>query len=699
MVLNCAVTSVELSGLATAGGDGFEFEWIDNQTNTVLSNTSLDYSIEDPGIYILSVLNTDNGCAASDSVEVVLDIIPPVAAAGVNGVLNCMNASVNLLSSASSQGPEISYQWTSLDQNMNISSAASPSVDLPGNYQLIVTDTDNHCVDTALVQVAQDLEMPVATIAQPEEITCEQLVVSLNGTGSSIGNQFQYNWTLPDGSTSTQATGPNFTASNVGIFTLEVLNTINGCAAQSSVEVISQDELPTAEAGPTQLLNCYTSEVTLNPSGSSTGGNYSYQWQQQGGGQISQSTALQSISVDAPGIYEFVVTDTSTGCASADAVVVNINVTPPAANAGPEMTLTCEETSLNLDGSQSSTGNMSYQWSTTNGVIVSGQNLPAPLIAAPGIYNLSVTNLTNGCQASDQVTVNIDTIHPEIGILPASLLTCAVTSVTLQGTSDGSYIYQWLNENNQPLGTGNAIAVQAPGSYQFVATDTNNGCQSATSVEVDQNITPPVAEAGGGGTLTCATTSLALNGSLSSANSSYQWMTNGGFIQSGATGLTPVVTLPGTYIIHVTDNFNGCEAWDEVTISQDIEIPIAAAANNGLLTCTNTTVTLFGTSNPGIPLEYEWQYANGQTFVTGSPNTTVTSPGTYQFFVYNPENGCENSATVAVQQDITIPVAEAGVADDLTCLVTSLALDGSVLSGVEITVMIGRALPVVLLPI
>lgn len=681
MVLNCAVNSVELNGLATAGGDEFEFEWIDNQTNTILSNTSLDYVIEAPGIYILSVLNTENGCAASDSIEVVLDIIPPVAAAAVDGVLNCINANVNLLGTTSSQGPEISYQWTYLDQHTNIATAASAAVDLPGNYQLVVTDTDNHCVDTAFVQVAQDLEMPIATLAQPEEITCEQLLVSLNGTGSSVGSQFQYTWTLPDGSTSSQGTGPNFTASNVGIFTLEVLNTINGCSASSSVEVISQDELPTAEAGPTQLINCYVSEVTLNPSGSSTGGSYSYQWQQQGGGQISQSTALQSITVNVPGIYEFVVTDTSTGCASADAVVVNINVTPPAANAGPEMTLTCEETTLSLNGSQSSMGNMSYQWSTTNGVIISGQNLPEPLISAPGIYNLSVTNLNNGCQASDQVVVAIDTIHPEIGILPANLLTCAVTSVTLQGTSNGAYNYQWLNGNNQPLGTGNSIAVQTPGSYQFVATDMNNGCQSATFVEVDQNITPPVADAGGGGTLTCATTSLELNGSLSSANSSYQWMTNGGFIQSGGTGLTPVVTLPGTYIIHVTDNFNGCDAWDEVTISQDIEIPIAVAANNGLLTCTNTSVTLLGTSNPGIPLEYEWQYANGQTFVTGSPNTTVTAPGTYQFYVYNPDNGCDNSATVAVQQDIALPVAEAGVADDLTCLVTSLALEGSVLSG------------------
>ncbi|KAA3634247.1 MAG: hypothetical protein DWQ02_11720 [Bacteroidetes bacterium] len=677
--LNCLHTSLALSGSASAGVDGMSFEWFDLQHSVVLSNTSLEPEVMEPGWYALNVANQDNGCINADTVYVGQNIELPLAMAEVDGEINCENDEVNLLSSASSQGNEFAYEWSLTEFGIAISDDPEYAVDYAGTYQLIVTNTDNHCVDTAYIAVTENFEMPVAEIADPDDITCEQLVVNLDATASSSGNEFEYIWTLPDGSAINQQT-PEFNASSVGSYTLQVLNTTNGCTDEASVEVISLDVLPTAEAGPSQLINCYESQVTLNPSGSSVTGNYSYTWQEQNGATISQAVSLETIEVTEPGIYEFVVTDLDNGCASADAVIVNIDVEEPVAEAGASITLTCAEPTLNLDASQSSQGNMAFEWSTANGSILSGENEVWPLIASPGQYDLLVTNLDNGCQASDFVQVEIDTLHPDIGVLPIGMLTCDVTSVDIQSTTGGIYTLTWLDENGGEIGTGEVLSVEIPGFYTLIAEDANNGCESNLSAQVWQNIALPQADAGVSATLTCETVSLQLDGTGSSGNSDYQWSTNNGNIVSGGTGLTPVINQPGTYTILVTDDFNGCQSSDQVTIAEDTETPLAIAANDGMLTCTNLEVTLLGTSDIGNNFDFEWQYANGQTFATGISSTVVTTPGTYQFYVYNPENGCDNSITVSVEQDIETPVADAGESEDLTCIITNLTLDGSVSS-------------------
>ncbi len=680
LALNCLVTSVQLEGIVDAGGDDLAYQWIDLQSQAILTNASLQVDIQQEGLYALEVINTENGCVSVDTVFVDLDIEAPFAVAEVEGEINCANATVNLLSTASSQGDVYTYLWSLSELGIDLDDTQEFAVDYAGTYQLVVTNNDNHCADTAFVDVTENFEMPTAILAEPDDITCQQLVVNLDGTASSSGDEFLYIWTLPDGSSTTQEDVPEFSASSVGIYTLEVFNTTNGCADEASVELISLDELPTAEAGPTQIINCYQSEVLLNPSGSSTGTNFNYTWQQQNGSVLNFSSSLETIVVTEPGIYEFIVTDIDNGCAAADAVVVNIDIAEPEAEAGPALTLNCAETYINLDGSESSQGNTTFEWNTTNGNIISGSDGPSPLIDAPGVYNIVITNLENGCQAFDFVEVAIDTVYPEININQPEILTCNLTTVNLQGIADGDYEITWLDENNGVIGNAFSVPVQAPGGYTMVALNNENGCESSVFTIVDQNISPPIAEAGASNTLTCATTTLQLNGTSSSSNSSYLWTTNNGNILSGNTGLTPSVNEPGTYLLLVTDDTNGCEATDAVTIDQDIEPPLAIAATDGVLTCVNPEVDLIGTSNPDIVLEYEWQLASGQTFSTGNQIIGVTNPGTYQFYVYNPENGCHNSSTVMVEQDTETPVADAGEAEDLTCIITNLTLEGSVSS-------------------
>jgi len=183
------------------------------------------------------------------------------------------------------------------------------------------------------------------------------------------------------------------------------------------------------------------------------------------------------------------------------------------------------------------------------------------------------------------------------------------------------------------------------------------------------------ATATAGGMLSCAHSSVVLNGNSSVSNVAYAWTGPDGFTSSSR---VTAVTAAGVYMLTVTDT-SGCAASSTVTITQDTVKPAGVATisdpANGLLTCSNTNVVLIGSSSTS-GVTYSWTGPDGYT-ATGA-STTVTAAGNYTVTVTNPNNGCNTSVTAAaVTQNITIPQAvSASVSDKLTCRTSSVTLTG-----------------------
>ena len=92
------------------------------------------------------------------------------------------------------------------------------------------------------------------------------------------------------------------------------------------------------------------------------------------------------------------------------------------ASPGP---LTCIQPTQVLSSNGSSTGaNFTYQWTTSNGNISLGADTPAPTVDQPGDYNLVITNTSNGCTATDTVSVSVNKNIPPATTNADSLLTC-----------------------------------------------------------------------------------------------------------------------------------------------------------------------------------------------------------------------------------------------------------------------------------
>ncbi|MBK9318443.1 MAG: hypothetical protein IPM91_06205 [Bacteroidetes bacterium] len=185
-----------------------------------------------------------------------------------------------------------------------------------------------------------------------------------------------------------------------------------------------------------------------------------------------------------------------------------------------------------------------------------------------------------------------------------------------------------------------------------------------------QCVTPNV-NAGADQALTCTNLSVQLSGSSSTPGATFSWTGPG--IVSGQTTATPTVNAIGSYILTVTSG--SCTAKDTVVVTSNTSLPDVNAGAGATLTCASATVTLNGSSSTqGV--NYSW---NGPGILSGntSPSAVVNAPGTYTLTVSNPANGCTASDQVIVGTNYTVPDAEAGPGNALTCTILEVMLNGS----------------------
>lgn len=683
-LLTCLQTTTVLNANNSTSSPNSQYTWTGPTGGISSGLGSLQVTVNQPGVYQLSITNLDNGCTAQSSMTVSQDTISPPASAGPDDIINC-KAPKTEIGNASAPGT-YTYSWSTADGHFSSSNLIpNPEVDANGTYLLTVTNPVNGCTHTDAVVIQEDFVKPLAEAGNTFELTCTQNQTTLSGTGSSTNGNFTYQWTTNGGNivSGDQTLSPLVNAS--GVYQLLVTNLDNGCTETDNVTITQSADIPMAVAGPVQLITCTITNVNLNGNGSTPG--LSYQWSTQNGNIVSGAQTLTP-NVDRPGLYLLVVTDLSNNCSAVSSVMVNDNMVHPQITAGQDDELTCTVSNLALQANviSSSSTNLAYLWSTPDGQIISGINTLTPLVGTIGTYHLTVTDNSNGCTSTDSVTITEDVNQPNALVATPGELTCSQTQLTLSttGTSpDPGFQLNWTTTGGAFVSLTNPYApvVNKPGVYQLSVLNPNNGCTAVASVTVEQNTTAPNAEAGISATLNCNITSLQLNGAGSSTGNTfaYQWTTLNGSIQNGATSLTPVIIAPGKYYIQVTDNVNDCIAKDSVTINQDIVHPALQTGTPAVLTCVNLTSTLPVTGqNLGATPTIQWSTSNGQ-FV-GNTNTLmpqVNQIGQYALTVTNPANGCSSTTSLNVIDNIVLPQVQIAQPDTLNCSTLTLTITGS----------------------
>ncbi|HMG16499.1 MAG TPA: hypothetical protein VK590_13670, partial [Saprospiraceae bacterium] len=649
---------------------------------------TLDPVVNGPGIYIMQLTSNFNGCSSVDTVLVTADSTLPKAIIDGAHILNCYQDKLWLDAGQSDNGPGFKYTWNTVGGQIDSKlDSLQIQVSKPGEYNIIVSDLTSGCKTAAKFIISTDFVSPINDAGPTDTLSCQNLSLDLNGISGIPDSISNYSWTSPNGKILTGKDSLSASIGAPGIYYFKVLNTINGCSSVDSVLIEKDVNTPIALAGNNDTLTCSKKFINLSATGSSTGASLIYSWTTINGN-ITGATDALNTNANSIGDYIFSVFNPVNGCKNTDTVSVLIDTISPKANAGSDNILTCKAAIIDLDGSQSSSGNKyNYSWSTLNGNIISGDNTVAPKIDKAGLYTLLVTNKINGCTNQDLVLIDEDKIPPDLSLPLTAEITCKNPEIQLSAVNNslpGQFTYQWTTGNgNIKAGDKSLIVtVTKEGTYTLTTTNTNNGCTSVSSLPVVNLSEIPIVNVGKDSSLSCINQSINLEASYlySGSNLSLNWTSSGNPLIFGTDPLKLGINFPGTYTLTVLDTITGCKSSDNLVISMDTISPKSTIPVHGKLSCITSSININVADN-SAGWTYIWTTQNGN--IVSGANTNIINidkAGIYVVTISDNKNGCTSQLSSIAGEDKTPPVIDAGPAKLLTCTQATANLQGSITS-------------------
>ena len=469
-------------------------------------------------------------------------------------------------------------------------------------------------------------------------LTCVRDSVILYGYSDSA--VVSYEWVYPF--FGDNVAGQIDTVSSAGNYVFKVKNAL-GCPNFDTVNV-SLDTLKPAVTLPigTYDLTCAVPEKTF--AGSSSTPNTTGQWFEP----IDSAFLSNPITVNLPGAYYFVVTDTMNGCEKSEGILVfNNHIIPTIAVVGYPVltsvsaldTLTCSQDTLTLT-TYSSTLGSTVEWMEQDTSAFFGNTLE---ITDGGFYYLFATEPTTGCTNSTGVFILEFQNSLDAQTVETGLLNCSSDSLILNGTSlSAGAVFEW---NGTGLsGASNPVAVYDPGTYYFTATDPLTGCTGTDSVSVvrDYSITLSAGE----DRLICegeiVPVQVNYQGTISGIN--YLW-SNGETSQhaSYTAGLQP-------YAVVEVSGDNGCYGTDTIYLNLP---PVPVINFEGFKPCDDGASGSIVANPVSGMAPFTFSIDNGINF-QGTSVFSGLNIGTYPVLVKD-SLGCTYNFTATIDENSNLP--------------------------------------------
>lgn len=364
-------------------------------------------------------------------------------------------------------------------------------------------------------------------------------------------------------------------------------------------------------------------------------------------------------------------------------------LTAPIANAGADFTKTCVTNPNGKTIGMSAVSGNSYTWTAvpaSSVALLTASNISNPNASPinPTEYTLTVTD-TNGCKATDKVSVLVNLAAPTINLGADFSITCTTnpSGKTLGSTITGA-TYKWSIPTNANFATTATLPVNPSETttYTLVATYTSTGCSSADTVNVTvDNAAPSSITLEGIDQPSCFTDkgTIKINSTGISTDS---YSINGVDYQSN-----PVFTnvLPNTYNITVKSNTNGCVS-NAISAIVDAQPPTPStptiSAGSATTFCQGGSVILTSSAASGN----KWFKDGNAISVPQTNQLTVTESGRYTVKVANTEctSAASNFIDVTVNPSVAPTPINLTIANDCPLETVDLTtLQPAAVSGIE----------------
>lgn len=444
-------------------------------------------------------------------------------------------------------------------------------------------------------------------ITPPNPVICGNSTVTLN---TNVNNNpiFNIQW-LNNGSPISGATNPNYSASNLGNYSVYVDSL--GCRDTSSTVTVTVGTAVNVTVSPSSQSVCGGSSSFTLTGGSPVGGVWS------GTGVVNDSIFNPQLAGAGTHLLTYTYINPS-GCSATASRVITVQPLP-------SVFIFPFSSVCQSDSPFSIVNNGFPQGGTFTGNGVVGGTQFDPSIAGAGVHTLTYTYTDIfGCQASTTANITVNPA-PSVSTQAFNPVCQSTFSISLTGgaPSGGTWSGNFVVSNQfYPFLSG-------PGTYNLVYSVTQNGCTASDtqSITVDP---PAVANITAQNNVCINSGNITLNGTPS----------GGTYIGNGVSGNTfnPTVAGIGSHLVRYAIS-NACGT-DTASITINVN-PLPLVGLNAFSTvCVNTTpFTLSG----GSPLGGTFS-GNGVSGNTFSP--ALAGVGTHNItYSFTDANGCSNTAT------------------------------------------------------
>jgi large repetitive protein len=633
VTINCNTTSATLT--ATGGGT---YNWSNGATTASISVTPAATTT-----YSVTVTAT-NGCTVVKSVLVTVDNTPPSVTMSAPVTLNCITTTATI---SATSGAGVTYAWNNGATTASISVTPTATT----TYTVTVTGT-NGCKTIKNVLITVDNFVPTISTGGAATITCAS---NTNGVAlaASVPSPYTATSIVWSGNLANNSiVNPSTTTTYTVTITMA-----NGCSGTATKQVVIDKTPPVSTiSSTTTSLTCTISSATISVP---VVAGASYLW--------STGSIQSSITVSPSSNTNYSVTVTgANGCTSVSSQQILVNKNAPTCSAGADVTVTCTTPNATLTATAITNGGgaVSYLWS--NGAAT--KTITVSPISATS-YKVTVTDITNGCTASDDVTVFVDQTPPTMTVSALNPTVTCNNNFTYLSTTYMTGTYAWTANpaSSTVYDWGTNYAYSYPNVttiYTVKVTNPSNGCQTTGSVTVFVDKVKPTANAGADQTINCTNTTAQLNGSNSTgANGSpitYQWIEIGGNGTSLSSSQTCTVSPSKDtyYQLGVSNTNNGCTAFDTVFVKvlgkPTISINTPSTSTS---TCLIPALTLSANYNSSTST-IKWYELGKPNIVLSSSATVQVTPSAqtdYVAEVTNIASGCTNSAQIRIYYNHAAP--------------------------------------------
>jgi len=521
-ILTCSQNATQITGSSDTNDVTYSWTGPNGFTSNLQNPT-----VNNPGVYTLSVTKNATGCISQDTAIVSTDANVPVVTAN-SPTISCVNGLANLI--AISNAPNSTFSWSG--PNNFSSDSANIFVNTSGTYTVTAT-APNGCKASYTTNVANPtLPTPIIT---GKNIVCNGKTLTLTVGGSVYKNIL---W-------SNNSTNNSITIEDGGVYSVTVTD-VENCVGDTSITVTKDNSLSDLTVN-NDTITCYENNVKLIVN--NFGNSNDFAWT----GPNGFKSSFQNPLSDGPGTYTVVVTNSNECSATASALISYDKSEPKLSYTKTDINCLNNEGSIvmksdmptlyswNLEGVEVSTdsilktniaGTFVLQsksertgcYATTNIISISDRrDLSSSLkinslplcyydskfidagITIQGGTNPYSTKWSDGITDQSKIpfgpfSISItdaggcDTIiNYDPGAFPDTIKTTATIVDANQGQNDGSikidasggkapYTYKWFNGS-----TSNEIGNLSSGTYCCTITD-NNGCKRLFCYEVKMKV-------------------------------------------------------------------------------------------------------------------------------------------------------------------------------------------------------------------